>query len=336
MVIVSFFAREAAMPFYLSFDGGGSKCCAIFYDDRGPLGYGYAGGTNTNFTSMEDCRGNIERCLDQALDGYPNPNISLVHVTLVGPGQALAEALASRAEIGRLNHIGEGLAGLLAGALRQSGMVALSGTGSDAFCVSPAGEYDMVGGLGSILGDQGSGVWIGQNALRAALAFQEGFGEKTMLLPLLHEAWGTTDKWELVHSVYGEKAPFRKVASFVPVAAKAARLGDPISLALFEQAGQLMAEQTLALARRVSIPKEERFCVCAGGTWKAHPAMYQAFSKRMAGEAPDINIKKPLFEPVMAGVIAKTLHEGPFITENQIKQKLLIPYQQFLIQWGEV
>lgn len=334
-IITVSFMSEAAMPLYLSIDGGGSKCCAILYDENGPLGYGRAEGTNTTLTSMEDCRDNIAQCIDQVLAGHPAPMICRAHAVLVGPDEVLEEVLASRADIGQLTHIGEGLAGLLAGALCQSGIVALSGTGSDVFYLSADGECHTVGGLGSILGDQGGGVWIGQCALRAALAYQEGFGEETMLLSLLQEEWGVTDKWAFVKGIYGEKSPFRKVASFVPVVAKAARLGDRVALSLFEEAGRLMAAQALALSRRANISKEAIVCVCSGGAWKAHPAMYQAFAKRMAETLPHFIVQKPLFEPVMAGVVANALRECPSRSDHQLRQKLLVPYQQFQVHWQE-
>ena len=322
------------MPLYVSLDGGGSKCCALLYDESGPLGYGCAGGTNTNFTTVEACRSNIEQCLDQAFKGYGVPKIDVAHAVLVGPNEILAEVLASRAEVGQLSHIEEGRAGLLAGALRKSGIVALSGTGSDAFYYPPAGESQMVGGMGSILGDQGSGFWIGQRGIRAALAYHEGWGEETMLLPLLHEAWGLSEKWEIVQAVYGGNAPFRKVASFVPVVAKAARLGDSVALACFEAAGLVMAEQTLVLARRPDIPPDARVCVCCGGAWKAHPAMVQAFERRMAEEVPGLAIHKSLYEPVMAGVVLNLLGRFPLPAGDRVLEAL-VPYERFRIQWWE-
>jgi len=323
------------MPFYLSLDGGGTKCCAIFYNEDGPLGYGCSGGTNTNFTTIEDCRGNIARCLDQALAGYPNPRIEVVYAVLVGPNEALTEALNDRANVGELVCLGEGKAALLAGALRESGIVALSGTGSDAFYVSGEGERQMVGGMGSILGDQGSGVWIGQRALRAALSYWEGWGTETLMLPLLCDKWGVADKWQVVQAVYGAPAPFRKVASFVPIAAEAARLGDRVAIGLFEEAGRVMAEQTLALIRRADIANGDRVCVCCGGAWKAHPAMHLAFKERMAEAAQDIRVQKPMFENVMAGVVANEYRRFPALDTGQLKTALPAPYQRFRAHWQE-
>ncbi|MCL1796686.1 MAG: hypothetical protein FWG37_07345 [Clostridia bacterium] len=322
------------MPHYLSLDGGGSECRALLYDENGPLGYGCAGGTNTNFTSLKACRSNIEQCLDQAFAGCAVPRIDTAYAVLVGPNEVLAEVLSGRTEVGRMVHIEEGRAGLLAGALRKSGIAALSGTGSDAFYYGSGDKTRVVGGLGSILGDQGSGFWIGRKAIRAALAYGEGWGRETILLPMLYEAWGLTDKWEIVQAVYGGDAPFRKVASFVPVVAKAARLGDSVALSCFEEAGARMAEQTLVLARRPDIPRADRVCVCCGGAWKAHPAMVRAFERRMADEYPDLPIRRPLYEPVMAGVVLGLLRRNPLPADDEISEAL-VPYHDFRIQWQE-
>ncbi len=55
----------------------------------------------------------------------------------------------------------------LVGALgRRLGIVVLAGTGSAAYGVNRAGESLLVGGWGYLLGDEGSGYWIGSEALR--------------------------------------------------------------------------------------------------------------------------------------------------------------------------
>ena len=56
------------------------------------------------------------------------------------------------------------------GSLASAGIVAISGTGSNVFGVNAAGDSWRCGGWGHILGDEGSGYWIGLGAIRAALA----------------------------------------------------------------------------------------------------------------------------------------------------------------------
>lgn len=103
--------------------------------------------------------------------------------------------------------------------MRATGLVAMARTGSDVFYLSPDGRHTTIGGFGAILGDDGSGVWIGQQALRKAIAYEEGWGEQTAFLPLLREAWNLRQRDDIIERVHGEPAPYRKVASVLPLLA---------------------------------------------------------------------------------------------------------------------
>ena len=65
--------------------------------------------------------------------------------------------------------VNDALVALEAGAPGQPGVVIISGTGSIAYGRNAAGEAARAGGWGYVLGDEGSGYWIGRAALRAVL-----------------------------------------------------------------------------------------------------------------------------------------------------------------------
>jgi glucosamine kinase len=68
------------------------------------------------------------------------------------------------------------------GALRdEEGIVAAVGTGS-VFAVQRGGALRQIGGWGLVLGDEGSGAWIGRALCSAALRAVDGFSEMTPLL----------------------------------------------------------------------------------------------------------------------------------------------------------
>jgi len=321
------------MKAYLCFDGVGTTTRAILFNERGPIGYGQSGGTNTNFTTLEDCRGNIAACLSEALRGVSNPVIETLYAMIVGPGEILKEELCRRAEVANIRFLGEGEAGILAGALRTSGLVAMSGTGSDAFYVATDGHRAVVGAYGAILGDDGSGTWIGQAALRKAIAYGEGWGEATIFRAMIFKAWGIQEPFDIVRYIHDTPSPFRTVASAVPVIAEAARRGDRVCLELFSEAGRLMAAQMLALIRRERPPEDERICVCCGGTWKAHPRMYESFVEQMRIFAPDVPVQKPAFEHVMAGVVINEMAAKPELSPDALRVRLAERYAPYRITW---
>lgn len=321
------------MPMYITFDGGGTKTHAILFDESGPLAQGKSGGTNTTFTTQEDCRSNIANCLDQVLAGIARPKLAVAYGVLVGPWTVFEEELRRRAAVSAFVQMGEGEAGLLAGVLQPYGLLALSGTGSDVFYRGDDGAEQAIGGFGAILGDDGSGVWIGQQALRKAIAYAEGWGEPTLLKALIFERWGITKNFDIVSAVHGEVAPYRKVASVVPLVAEAARAKDAVARAIFEEAGRLMAVQALALVKNRAIPAAARICTCCGGAWKAHPLMYDTFAAAMAQNAREITTRKPAFEHVMAGVVRQRRAGGAAIPPQRIYDDLAKPYAQFRITW---
>lgn len=75
---------------------------------------------------------------------------------------------------------------LLVGSLKHtSGYALIAGTGSLALGRSSSGEIVRAGGLGYMLGDEGSALWIGWQAINRALRSAEGRDLPTRLLPKL-------------------------------------------------------------------------------------------------------------------------------------------------------
>jgi N-acetylglucosamine kinase-like BadF-type ATPase len=114
---------------YLSVDGGGSKLRMLLFDgDYNILGEGLCGGVNLNSTSEADARANVARCLSQAFSraGAPPETIDALYYVFVGDGAFLPDALRPMCHVAESVHFSEPLAGLLAGALWRSGILALS------------------------------------------------------------------------------------------------------------------------------------------------------------------------------------------------------------------
>lgn len=305
--------------FYLSVDGGGTKLQMLLYDQYlTPLGAGLAGGVNTNSTTPENSLSNVKNCLEQVFSTCRPAAIDRVYVVFVGPEEVLRSELARVAPIHEYVPLNEPIAGLMAGAFWREGILALSGTGSDVFlCMGKHRPQALlqnlrtvVGGWGPLLGDQGSGVWVGQQAIRAAVSGLEGWTQPTLLMDLIRRDWKLKHDFEMVNVVHRSSAPFRQMASLTRLVAEAANLGDAVALGILQEAGELMATQTLCLFRRCDIPDEIKRLVCAGGTWKAHPAMFGAFRDRLLAQQPDLDIRWPLFEPILAGPAMVALESG--------------------------
>ena len=305
---------------YLAVDGGGTKLvCLLFDEDLHLIRTGRSGGVNTTQNAPDQVLAHVRDCLDQV---FPEEGIVLeeAFVIFVGDRKLFEQELRRRALVQKLTFLGESEAGLLAGAGRKEGLLAISGTGSDVFLLSSEGKH-IVGGWGIVLGDQGSGPWIGLKAIRTVIRTLDGWHQaESDILQKKVLAFFDAEKEprKIVGAVHGAPAPFPIIASLVPVVAEAAREGDPYALSLFEDAGRVLARQMLALIRRTGTTERE-ITVC-GGVFKSHPAVFDTFRRTILAVHPDMEIHRPWFEHVLAGPMEYLLQKG--FTPEEARRKL--------------
>lgn len=176
----------------LGLDLGGSSARAVLCDEQGRLlGQGRAAGANPR-SAMGDPAGNIAGAVRQALGGGQAPDA--VAVGAAGTGSA------RRAEVVAIIDDGLARAGVEARAIVQTdldiafraaapssdGRLLLAGTGAAAVRYQGWRQIRRADGLGWLLGDAGSGAWIGREVLRRVAASLEGRGPSTtMAVPVL-------------------------------------------------------------------------------------------------------------------------------------------------------
>lgn len=300
---------------YVSIDGGGSKCFALLFDGQmNLLGKGLSGGVNLTQNTPSHARANIEDCIAQAFSACKPQQVDRLYLNFLGDRAVLEEVISSYAPIMEMCCLGEAQAMLYAGLQRDHGMVALSGTGSDVFFLysDKHGQPRQhgCGGWGPILGDQGSGAWIGQKALRAVIRSADGWGPDTMLTDMIKSHWQLNNLFDMTSLVYADPAPFQRVASLTPLVGQAAARGDSMALHILRGAGICMARQAEVLVRRLGDALTETEVLCAGGAWKAHDAMFHAFGEELRRRGVPLRPVLPPFEPVAAGVICELLGSG--------------------------
>ncbi len=123
----------------------------------------------------------------------------------------------------------------------DEGIILISGTGSVCFGKKNNTVY-RVGGLGRILGDEGSGYQIGLQALKAAFAEEYGWGTPTSLTPALKEFFNVTELKTLISKInLGEMQP-SKIASTAPLVFNEAWQGDSIANEIISSAAKDLAD----------------------------------------------------------------------------------------------
>lgn len=122
------------------------------------------------------------------------------------------------------------------------GILVLSGTGSLAYGVNSLGETALVGGWGWLLGDEGSGYWIGLQALHAAIQASEQRGQQTTLTDAIFSEHNFTARQDIIKWAYAESRT-RDIAAFAPLVLTHAIDGDKIAQHIIEKAARELALQ---------------------------------------------------------------------------------------------
>ena len=295
------------MALYLSADGGGTKLNVVLFDEQANLlASAQAGGVNANFSKDEAVRSRCRMALAHCLVGVKT--IDTAYVGVAGGERILLETARELTDIQCVRRLGEGAMALAAGAGTRFGVLAQAGTGSDVFLIQPGFE-DVIGGWGSLLGDEGSGYDIGLQALRAAIYDSDGRGAQTALTGMIIRHFGGKTIEDILQPLLRSETQRQDVAACALLASEAARKGDAVALELYKNAGASMARQAIALLERHG-GRWQGPVVLGGSAWKGHPAMRARFVQDLESKFPGTCVESPAFEAVAGGAACMLLERG--------------------------
>jgi glucosamine kinase len=167
--------------------------------------------------------------------------------------------------------VNDALIALQAGSGDAPGIVVVSGTGSIAYGRNARGEAARAGGWGYVLGDEGSGYWIGRMALRAVVRHADGRGRETSLTPRLLGHFGLTRASELTYRVYHEPLTPGAIGALARYVQLAREDGDPVAAGILDQAAEELMAAAAAVMKRLEMDRESFSFVLAGGMFHALP-----------------------------------------------------------------
>jgi N-acetylglucosamine kinase-like BadF-type ATPase len=202
----------------------------------------------------------IERVLADGiaavLRGAPEPDALCVGMAGADRAEDFAAVSAVLARIcphARSVVVNDALIALEAGVPGGAGSVLIAGTGSIAYGRDARGRAARAGGWGYVLGDEGSGYWLGRQALRAVVRGSDGRGRVTSLTPRVLAHYGLTGPKELVRQMSGRGAQPAAIAQLAPLVAAAAEEGDEVARHLVAVAAIELAAAAESVVRRLDL-----------------------------------------------------------------------------------
>lgn len=301
---------------YLGIDGGQSSTTALIADESGRIiGEGRGGPCNhvaaaerqTKFLRI------ITACIAEACQQAERDasTVSFAAACFGFSGGArdkepsLRQLVRSAAY--KFTHDAEiALTGALAG---DPGIIVIAGTGSMAFGRNATAATARAGGWGYLFGDEGGAFDLARRALRAALQFEEGWGEPTNLRNLFLQAAGAPDANTLMHRFYNH-FDHAAIASLAPLVTRSAEQGDQIAVGIIDEACRALVRFVQGVHRHLFPAGESVPVAYIGGAFRS--ALLRDTFAREIQHTLGCHVRQPLFGPAAGALIeALRLDDNP-------------------------
>lgn len=282
--IVQRVLSEGANPLDIGFE----EACARYQSALATLSARAPGGIHAIYGGIA-C---VEYFGDRVRD-YLSPRVPCASLRIEGDGPCLISAM--------LGH--------------SDGACLICGTGSSLY-VRKGDIYDHIGGWGYLIDSCASGFILGKKAVLAAIRAHDGRGEATALTQLLAERCGEPVHLHL-ETLYKRGRPY--FASLAGAVFAGAKLGDAVSLAIFNGCVDDLAEMARAAAARFDGAFD---LVLNGGVFQHYPEYAHAFAQRAPRQARIIHSDAP---PVFGGAV-EAMHDAGLPVGADFKRNFMADY----------
>ncbi|MCK9408724.1 MAG: hypothetical protein M0R68_06275 [Bacteroidetes bacterium] len=304
--------------YIIGMDGGGTKTHAVITDQQGAfLAEHFAGPSNFQIIGIEKAAETIFTLVELCCETVDcrTQDVAAIVCGLTGAGRAgdqkqMLDGLKkfARAKKHPLKKvIVESDARIaLEGALNGgAGIILIAGTGSIAFGKDAKGNIHRVGGWGRILGDEGSGYYLGRLGLTAITRHIDGRGEKTKLTAMATKMFGLSDQTAIINAVYKENFD---VASIAPLVITAAERRDVVCQGIIENAVIELAWHVQVAAEKISTGstkkvKEKIHVSFIGGLLSNDTLVSRLLKQYLEVHFPVIEIIPPISSPAFGAVV---------------------------------
>jgi N-acetylglucosamine kinase-like BadF-type ATPase len=298
----------------LGIDAGGTKTVCYLADETGAvIADARRGGANLQAVGELAVEKVLHDVMEEAIGGQSMMPavicLGIAGVDRPGDSEIVRSIMKRIGYKARVLVVNDALVALEAGVPGQPGVVVISGTGSISYGRNSRGEAARAGGWGYVLGDEGSGYWIGRAALRAVLRESDRRGPKTALSGLLLRHFGVEQAQGLIHEVYHTNLKPAAIGSLAQCVQAAFSEGDSVAIGILRSAADELEASALSVARRLELVGTPFMFVLSGGIFRAVPWLGQELERRLPVTSPQSAVRRLDREPA-AGAVALALQEA--------------------------
>lgn len=298
----------------LGIDAGGTKTvCQLADEQLNILAESREGGANLQASGELEVEKVLHQVIDRALvNASARP--ATICLGMAGVDRP-RDADVVRGILLRIGHraqpyvVNDALIALEAGVPGGAGVVIVAGTGSIAYGRDAQGRAARAGGWGYVLGDEGSGYWLGRHALRAVVRAADGRGRTTALTARVLAHYRVNRPQDLVWEIYGSGLKPTAIASLAAEVGAAAMEGDTLAEDIINAGAVELAGAAASVARRLSL--ERCPVVLAGGILRGVAPLRERVLSNLSRALPDAEARVLEVEPALGAVrLALSLAAG--------------------------
>src|SRR2546430_893666 len=303
----------------IGIDTGGTKTVCLLADEHGAIvSEGRGPGANLHAAGELAVEKVLHEVMEQAIGDRVIGDRSIVPAAVclgIAGVDREDEERTVRAIMRRIGYrsrvlvVNDALIALVAGAGDDPGIVIIAGTGAIVYGRNASGEAARAGGWGHMIGDEGSGYWIGKEALAAVMRGADGRGPETALAAEILAHFGVADVSRLPRIVYDREMPRMSVAAMGPIVQAVASDGDAVAMRILERAADELVLGARSVTTRLEMRGDAFTFFLAGGASRVVPWLADELPRRLVEVAPRSTTEILTADPA-AGAVWLALSEA--------------------------
>ncbi len=246
--------QRNTLPYFLGVDAGGTKTEFLLADENRELGRVRSGSIKRLRRDADATEQNLSHALNELAHQTGVPMLSVARCCVGASGvrvPLVADWItnAFRPQVGGEFLLVEDVDIALDAAFPgERGVLILAGTGSNVAGRGTDGKIVTAGGWGPALSDEGSGYFLGIEALRKGFrALDEQ--RPTMLLETIQSYWNLASLGELVE--FANASPSPEFSALAPLVVACAMQGDEVAVEVVRHGGNELASLAAIVIERI-------------------------------------------------------------------------------------
>ncbi len=305
-------------------DGGGTKTDMILIDYSGHvLARAKGGSTNIQVVGGEKVKTEIISTASELIRqaGINALEVDKMFLGLAGAGRKSCQdeilALFLNTEWqGRVAVESDALAALAGAFGNKAGIILIAGTGSICFGMDENGNVFRSGGWGYLLGDEGSGYSIGNQAIIAALKDFDGRGPGTELRQAVEMKYHLESVDQIIPLIYQNKIDRSAVADLASQVFDLAEKKDHAAAGIILKTGEELGRLIAAVARKMKSENSPLRVALIGGVFSRRDMLLDSMRGILQPDFPDAEIGDPVFPPCAGAAVLALKEAGIHIDER--------------------